>query len=475
MPLRMALYFCEPSSLTEYLTRLGNATPADFEKATAQFGPRASINNDDDDEDEDDDIYGEDGEEASLSISGILSRDGPPWIARLFGIQGTAYSDILAGIAKSEANPNIKQLTLKFNSPGGDVVGVDECWQALRACSKPTIAINTGLMASAAYYIACACDKIKASAPNYETGSIGCYYAGIDDTDALEQEGMKRIKVIAADSPRKDSDITSKAGRSELQLRADAQCRAFIDRVARGRGLDYETVRTTFGQGSVMVAEDPDPSKTDAISVGMIDGLMPGVDAPGNGPKQTAKAIATVPTSEPKPVIQPAPQGQGDRPMPQKLSELLATNPEAKAEYDSAIQAAEKAGALRIQSRIDAAKPFLALQATKEGYTQAEVDKIRAFAMDAALGTKTVDSVQAFVGMVDINVESRKTTQAQTETQAQGETVPTQLDPGVATKAKATLKPERIAEITAYATTNKLDVNAALQAEIDYVAQQAGR
>ena len=465
--MRMALYFCEASHLSEYLDRLAHATADDYAKAQALFGSKA-------DDDDDEDIYSENGDEASINIGGILSQEGPPWIARLFGIQGTAYSKIREAIARVEANPNIKRCTVRLNSPGGDVAGVDECWQALAACSKPTTAINCGLMASAAYYLASACTRIEATAPNNETGSVGAYYAGYDDTDALEAEGVRRIKIIAVDSPRKDSDLSSKSGRDESQLRIDAQCRNFIARVAEGRGLEYETVRTTFGQGSVMVAEDPDPSKADAISVGMIDGLSPGVSAPvPTSARSKAKALAKVfaATEAIAKASQSGPSGQGDTPM--KLSDLLAANPEARAEYESAIQTADKAGAQRVQARIDAAKPFLAVAMTKDGYTAAEADKIRAFASGVVTGEHTIETVKAVAAMVDLNVEARKLEAAKVETAAQGETAPTQVDPGVATQAVAKLGQKRVDQIAAYATANKIDVNACLKAELELAAERS--
>ena len=460
--MRMALYFCEASHLSEYLTRIANATSEDYAKAQALFDSKQ-------DDDDEDDIYDEDGDEARIAISGILSQDGPSWLARLFGMQGTAYGKIREAIAKAEANPNIAKVKLSINSPGGDVAGVDECWQALAACSKPTLAINCGLMASAAYYLASACDKIESSAPNNEVGSVGAYYAGYDDTDALDQAGIKRVKIIAVDSPRKDSDLTSKAGRDEAQLRIDAQCRAFIGRVAEGRGLAYDTVRTTFGQGSVMVAEDPDPSKADAISVGMIDGLCAGVPGPTSSTKTKARAALAVATAPH--VTQPGPQGQGEIPM--KLSELLAANPEARAEYDAQIQAADKAGSDRVQARVTAAKPFLALTVAADGYTQAEAAEIGKLAAAVMVGEEEPSALKSFARLVDLGVQSRKTAAAQAETKEQGETNPTQADPGIQGKAQATIKPERIAEITAYAAANKLDVNQVLQAELEYLAQRA--
>lgn len=511
----MAPYFCEPHALSEYLTRIASATPDEIAKAGAQFGDR----NEDDD---DDDIYDEDGDEAQLQIAGILSEAGPPYLAKLFGIQGTSYAAIRSGIARAEANPAIKTIRLNVNSPGGEVNGVDSCWQALRASSKPTIAINNGLMASAAYYLASGCDKIVAMSPNDETGSIGCMFAGYDDTDMLGSEGVKRINIYSKNADRKDSSFTTKEGRAELQDRADAQEAVFLDRVATGRRTTIDNVKQNFGHGSVMIAEHPDRSQPDAISVGMIDGLMvPGhgaKPAPGNGSgmavvsasgktdypivdkpwdvnsaserwrsasksadtpsdsykdgffwyDETAKgkygsyklqfadivdgkssairrAILAcngvmsgarggvdIPDKDRK-AVQARIDGymnkikaedkksgkktsaQAERGNIMNLNEFLADNPQAQAEIETLKQKAFNSGAASIQARIDAAKPFLALQSAKDGYTAIETSQIGKFALEVVTGAKDIAMLQSFAAMVDMGVESRKTAAAVTE------------------------------------------------------------
>ena len=218
--MKTQLWACEPTYLENYLTTILNATPAQIEIAASLFGPRPRLDAktladpkiqaglfDEPDDDDEDDIYSEDGEEAILNISGVLSQDGPPWIAKLFGFEGCAYASILDGIAKAEANDNIKTLKLNINSPGGDVQGVDQVWQALRGFSKPTKAVNQGMIASAAYYIASACDSIESATPNAETGSIGCVFSGYDDTDALDQMGVKRVRIYSSNASRKDSNL----------------------------------------------------------------------------------------------------------------------------------------------------------------------------------------------------------------------------------------------------------------------------
>lgn len=477
MAVRTQLYACEPTFLENYLNRTLNATPTEITAAQLKFGPSAKaksdpLDDDDDDDDDEPDSYREQGDEAVISINGVLSQDGPSWIAQLFGFQGTAYSDILVGIARAEANPNISRLTLRVNSPGGDVGGVDQVWQALRAFSKPTKAINTNLMASAAYYIASACDQILAETPNAETGSIGCVFAGYDDTDALGAEGVKRVRIYSANATRKDSNVDTEAGRAELQLRADAQERNFIDRVATGRSIPYAKVKSDFGNGAVFVAQDVDGSKPNAVSVGLIDGMAYLGDLPAPitvSPRPSLPGITNATDSQ----TTTRARAQGEKTM-LNLDALLEANPQAKAEYQARITAADKAGADRVQSRIDQVKTFLDLKATDTGYDQTEVESLRALATQVILGTEEPAAVRSFARMVDMQVEKRKVSGAQTQTKAQGETAPTTAGGNpVLAKAVSSLGQKRVDEVMAYCQKNGVDLAAALNAEIEYTEARA--
>ena len=278
------------------------------------------------------------------------------------------------------------------------------------------------MIASAAYYIASACDTIEAATPNAETGSIGCVFAGYDDSDALDQMGVKRVRIYSSNATRKDSNIDTKTGRGELQLRADAQERNFIDRVAQGRGTDFQTVADDYGHGAVFVAEDPDPTKPGAISIGMIDGLSANVTAPvAAKTKTTVAAAVAVLDQKPKsrtPRSQATNQNQDTATAEgeiMNLAELLKANPEARAELDEKLKAAEETGRKSIQARIDAAKPFLAVIATEKGYDAAEAAQIAKAAIEVIAGAEDMGALKSFVRLVDMNVEKRKTTQAQTE------------------------------------------------------------
>ena len=114
-----------------------------------------------------------------------------------------------------------------------------------------------------------------------------------------------------------------------------------------------------------------------------------------------------------------------------KLSELLAANPEARAEHDTLIASARAEGKTAFEARINAAKPYLALKATEGGYDAADVEQIAKCAVDVITGTEDVGAMKALVRYIDRDVEKRKLAAAQAETDGHKET-PGQHTPAMA-------------------------------------------
>jgi ClpP class serine protease len=208
---------------------------------------------------------GRDGE-ATIEITGPLSMNGPGGFMRFLGIGGTSYKSIIQAANEAAEDEDIKTVRLLVNSPGGQIQGVDETWMALMALSekKHVIAENHGIMASAAYWLASAADEIVATSPSAMTGSIGVLIT-------QKSQDEKTVRIVSTNAPEKNTEDGSKESLKILQDRADALERIFLERVSTGRGVTVETVKKKFGRGGVLVAEDPDKSKPDAISVGLID------------------------------------------------------------------------------------------------------------------------------------------------------------------------------------------------------------
>jgi capsid assembly protease len=132
---------------------------------------------------------------------GVLAIDGPilrkpDVFARVF--MGAADSgDIGAALREAAGRDDVKAVLLDIDSPGGTVAGTPELAAAVRSLDaiKPVYAFSSGLMASAAYWIASQARAVYAT-PSAQVGSIGVVQAVLDDSAAIEAAGLK-IEVFA--------------------------------------------------------------------------------------------------------------------------------------------------------------------------------------------------------------------------------------------------------------------------------------
>lgn len=192
----------------------------------------------------------------------IVSAIGPVFrYANLFSeISGaTSLQNLATDFQAAVDDPSINAIIYQFDSPGGQASGISEHAQQIRAASKikPVIAYVSNLSASAAYWLASAASEIVVS-DTALLGSIGVVMqAGIDSPDGT-------VKFISSQSPLKQVDPTTDAGRIAYQRMVDELAAVFIDAVATNRNTDTSNVLTQFGGGGILIAAD-------AIKVGMAD------------------------------------------------------------------------------------------------------------------------------------------------------------------------------------------------------------
>ena len=125
-----------------------------------------------------------------VAIEGPILRK-PDLFARIsFGATGS--EDIGAALREAGERADIKAVFLNIDSPGGTVAGTPELAAAVKALNdrKPVYAFSSGLMCSAAYWIASQARAIYAT-PSAQVGSIGVVQAVIDNTAALDMAGIK--------------------------------------------------------------------------------------------------------------------------------------------------------------------------------------------------------------------------------------------------------------------------------------------
>ncbi len=131
----------------------------------------------------------------TVAIEGPILRK-PDLFARIF-MGATDSEEIGTALREAADRPDIKAVFLDIDSPGGTVAGTPELAAAVSALNdrKPVYAFSSGLMCSAAYWIASQTRAIYAT-PSARVGSIGVVQAVIDDSARLHAAGIK-VEVFA--------------------------------------------------------------------------------------------------------------------------------------------------------------------------------------------------------------------------------------------------------------------------------------
>ena len=197
------------------------------------------------------------GNNAEINIEGVLT-ERPNFMAFLFGGGNTTYPDINAAIASAEQNPEIDNIKLAIDSPGGSIAGLFKTLDTIKAAKKPITAVVTNVAASAAYAIAANADKIVAANRSTMFGSIGI------KVDAIVNDNM--VSIASTKAPKKSPDLATKEGQAVIREELDPVHDLFAEEIAAGRNVSVDTVNAEFGQGSVLLAGE-------ALKRGMIDSV----------------------------------------------------------------------------------------------------------------------------------------------------------------------------------------------------------
>jgi signal peptide peptidase SppA len=201
---------------------------------------------------------------ALVPIHGVIEQRGG-FFSMFFG--GCSCEMLTEQLRQAVNDPNVSAIVLDVDSPGGDVSGVDELAQEIYNARKvkPITAVSNCLMASAAYYLASQASEVIAS-PSSLTGSIGVYTTHEDDSEALDNMGVKMtlISYGANKTEGNSYEPLSDSAREHMQEMVDSFGNSFEKAVARGRGVKQDEVQKKFGQGRVFPAAK-------AVKLGMAD------------------------------------------------------------------------------------------------------------------------------------------------------------------------------------------------------------
>ncbi|MFN6044020.1 MAG: S49 family peptidase [Verrucomicrobiota bacterium] len=179
-----------------------------------------------------------------VAIEGPILRK-PDLFARAF--MGANDSDEIGdAIREASERDDIKAVFLDIDSPGGTVAGTPELAAAVASLNerKPVYAFSSGLMASAAYWIASQARAIYAT-PSAQVGSIGVVQAFLDQSAALESAGLKvevfsvgKYKAMGAPGSRLTDDQRELIQSNLEDIAADFHAAV----LARGRSIPAEAM-----------------------------------------------------------------------------------------------------------------------------------------------------------------------------------------------------------------------------------------
>lgn len=180
---------------------------------------------------------------------------------------GTSVDGFMKQFRQCLNDPGVAGIVFDVDSPGGNVSGVPEAAAEIFAArgKKPMIAVADPMIASAAYYLACAADEVVCM-PSGQVGSIGVLCVHDDFSAQNEMVGYKPTYIsfgtykteLNPDQP------LAPAALAYQKEQVDAIGNDFVRFVAKARGVPVDTVRADFGQGRMLLAKN-------ALAAKMID------------------------------------------------------------------------------------------------------------------------------------------------------------------------------------------------------------
>jgi len=206
---------------------------------------------------------------ALIDVQGILTSDQEE---SLFASKESQVVALVEKLKLAEADPNVKAVVLRIDTPGGDVTTSDILYNELISFKSrkkvPVVAAFMGVAASGGYYLASGCDAIVAH-PTTITGSIGVISMHVSLTGLLDKIGVK-VEALKS-GPNKDMGSPFRAlsedDRRLLQALIDQFYARFVSVVVEGRkGRLTESQVRTLADGRIFTAPQ-------ALEAKLVDGV----------------------------------------------------------------------------------------------------------------------------------------------------------------------------------------------------------
>ena len=234
---------------------------------------------------------------AVIEISGVLVHRGA-WIGQSSG--QTSYEGIAAQIAAAASDPAVRGIALEIDSFGGEVAGVFDLADAIRAAraKKPVWAFVAEHAFSAGYALASQADRIILPRTG-AVGSIGVVVMHADLSGQLSDAGVT-VSLIHSGAHKVDGNPYAPLPdpvRARIQAEIDDIRTLFAQTVAAGRGR-------RMSAEAALATEAESFRGADAVAAGLADEVCDPASAfaafaaavNGRGPARSATAGRTAQT-----------------------------------------------------------------------------------------------------------------------------------------------------------------------------------
>lgn len=203
---------------------------------------------------------------AIIDIRNVLSKH-LTFFSYLFG--GTSMRQVGESFDRAMEDPQVHAIILAIDSPGGTVDGTEELAGKIMAArgEKPIVSWADGMMASGAYWVGAASDKIYISGETAVVGSIGVVATHVDYSEFDKNVGENWTEITAGRYKRIASSHRplSEDGRAYIQDQVDSLYSVFVESVAAMRNRPVEEVLAA-ADGKIYIGRK-------AIESGLADGV----------------------------------------------------------------------------------------------------------------------------------------------------------------------------------------------------------
>ena len=277
---------------------------------------------------------------AVVALDGVLAKRANMFM-QISG--GTSMQLAARDLQEAAQDPAVHSIVLAIDSPGGTVDGTQTLADVVRAVGqqKPVVALASGTMASAAYWVGSAASKVYITDNTTAVGSIGVVAKHFDISAKEAAEGVKTTEVYAGKYKRIASQYgpLTKEGKATMQQQVDYTYSLFVQAVAEHRGVAVDTVLQDMADGRIFLGQQ-------AIDAGLVDGVstLDALVASLNGKQaigplaNTKRAGAPAATTHEEPSM-PITREQLAADAPELLQALLAEGASAECERIKAVQA----------------------------------------------------------------------------------------------------------------------------------------